>query len=473
MRNLVMDFYELTMGQAYFDAKVVDNVAYFDVFFRKVPDEGSFVIACGIHKILEYLHNFKLSKDDLDYLRSLHTFSEDFLTYLKTIRFTGDVYAVKEGTIVFPNEPVLTIKAPIIEAQLVETYLLLLFNHNSLIATKANRIVGAAQGRAVMEFGSRRAQGESAAIDGALASCLVGASGTACTETGKEYGVTVLGTMAHSFVQSFDSEFEAFKAYALAFPDNCTLLVDTYDTLKTGIPNAIKTFNEVLKPLGKRLKGIRIDSGDLADLAKKARKMLDAAGCSDTKIVVSNSLDEYVISSLLIQNAPIDSFGVGEKMITAASNPILGGVYKLVAVKEKGKIEPRIKISGNTEKVTNPHFKTIYRLYDQDHKVITDLVCIYNEKAPSGPLEIVEPNSSNITTVINNYEVRPLRIEMMKHGKIVYEVPSLKETQAYVQQELATLYEGARRLEYPRLYVANLSKRLQHVKAKLIKEANS
>ena len=468
MNNLTMDFYELTMGQAYFDAKVKDKIAYFDLFFRKVPDGGSFVIATGIHKCLEYLRDFCLSTEDITYLKSLKKFSPAYLKYLSTLKFTGDVWAVPEGTVVLPNEPVLTVKAPIIQAQLVETALLLLFNHNSLITTKTSRIVRSAQGRAVMEFGTRRAHGESAAVEGALDACLAGAIGTACTETGKEYGVQVLGTMAHSFVQSFENEFDAFKAYALSFPDNCTLLVDTYDTLNVGIPNAIRTYKEVLKPMGKKLQGIRIDSGDLAYLSKRARELLDKAGCKETKIVVSNSLDENVIMSLLIQKAPIDSFGVGEKMITASSDAILGGVYKLVAVQEGNKILPRIKVSDNIDKITNPHFKQVYRLYDKQGMLISDLLCVYDEKKPKGRLELSDPISPWVTKTVDEYEVRDLRIHMLEKGKIIYKMPTLSQIQKNVQKELATLWEEAKRIEYPHTYIINLSPKLKKIKETLL-----
>lgn len=466
--NLVMDFYELTMGQGYFDKKIDNNIAYFDLFFRKVPDGGSFVIANGVNKCVEYLSQFHFSESDIDYLKSLNLFSEAYLKRLKNIKFTGDMWAVEDGTIVFPNEPVITIKAPLLEAQLVETALLIFFNHNSLITTKASRIVRSAKGRTVMEFGSRRAQGESAAVDGALAAYIAGANGTASTQTGKKYDVPVLGTMGHSFIQSFDSEYEAFKAYAESFPNSSTFLVDTYNTLNSGIPNAIKVNNEVLKPKNKTLAGIRIDSGDLAYLSKVSRKMLDEAGLKDTKIVTSNSLDEYVISSLIEQNAPIDSFGVGENLITSKSNPVFGGVYKLVAIEKNNEIVPKIKISDNVEKITNPHFKKIYRIYNRDGKLINDLLCVYDEELPKGKLTLTHPDNSWVTKDVEDYKVINLRKKMMENGEIIYKIPSISQTRQKVQSELNTLWEEALRLVNPHTYVVNLSDKLKKIKNELL-----
>ncbi|MBE7074634.1 MAG: nicotinate phosphoribosyltransferase [Clostridiales bacterium] len=471
-KNLLIDFYELTMGQGYFNKKVDNTMAYFDLFFRKVPDSGSFVIANGVKKCMEYLTNFHFSESDIDYLKSLNLFSNEYIERLKNIKFTGDVWAVEDGTVVFPNEPVITVKAPLLEAQLVETALLLYFNRASLIATKTNRIVRAANGRAVMEFGTRRAQGFEAAVDGALDAYIAGAVGTACTITGKKYGVPILGTMAHSFVQSFDTEYDAFKAYAQSFPDSCTLLVDTYNTLQSGLPNAIKVHNEVLKPMGKKLKGIRIDSGDLAYLTKEARKMLDEAGLEDTKICVSNSLDEYVIQSLLLQNAPIDSFGVGENLITAKSNPVFGGVYKLVAIEKDGKLIPKIKISDNVEKVTNPHFKKIYRLYDKNNgKFITDILTIFNEKAPRGKQILTHPDNPWTKKEVKDYEVVDLKVQMIENGKLIYNLPTIEETRENVKKNLATLWPEALRLTNPHTYTINLSDKLSQTKKDLLEHA--
>jgi len=471
-KNLLIDFYELTMGQGYFNKRTHNNIAYFDLFFRKVPDKGSFVIANGVKKCAQYLEQFHFSKDDMEYLRSLNTFSEDYLKTLENIRFTGDMWAVEDGTVVFPNEPLITIKAPLLEAQLVETALLLYFNRSSLITTKASRIVRSAQGRAVMEFGSRRAHGASAAIDGALDAYIGGAIGTACTETGKQYFVPVLGTMAHSFVQSFDTELDSFKAYAESFPDSCTLLVDTYNTLQSGIPNAIRTYNEVLKPMGKKLAGVRIDSGDLAYLSKKTREMLDAAGLIDTKIIVSNSLDENVISSLLLQGAPIDSFGVGENMITSKSTPVFGGVYKLVAMEKDGDIVPKIKISDNIEKVTNPHFKKVYRIYDENNKLITDILTVYDESVPTGTLKLRHPEKEWIKKEINNFRAVVLHKKIFENGKLIYQFPTVEETRAKVARELETLWPEALRLENPHEYIINLSDKLTSIKKGMLVQSN-
>lgn len=467
--NLLIDFYELTMGQGYVNEKVDEKIAYFDLFFRKCPDNASFVIANGVKKCVEYLLQFHFTESDIDYLKSLNMFSDKYIKKLEKVKFTGDMWAVEDGTVVFPNEPVITIKSTLLEAQLVETALLLYFNRASLITTKASRIVRSAKGRAVMEFGTRRAQGFEAAVDGALDTYIAGAVGTACTITGKKYGVPVLGTMAHSFVQSFSNEYEAFKAYAKSFPDACTLLVDTYNTLESGIPNAIKVNNEVLKPMGKTLKGIRIDSGDLAYLSKKARQMLDDAGLEQTKIVISNSLDEYLIENLLLQNAPIDSFGVGENMITSKSNPVFGGVYKLVAIEEKGNIVPKIKISDNIEKITNPHFKKIYRLFDKSNgKFITDILAMYDEDEPKGDYVLVNPTQEWTKKNISNYETKLLRVKMIENGKQIYKFPSINETKLNVQKNLNTLWEEALRLQNPHTYTINLSNKLLNLKMELL-----
>ena len=364
--SLVTDFYELTMSNGYFENNMQNTIAYFDVFFRQIPDNGGYVICSGLEQVVNYIENLKFDDDDINYLKSLNKFSDGFLKYLKSFKFTGDVWGIPEGTVVFPNEPLITVKAPIIEAQLLETMLLMLVNHQSLIATKASRIVLAAKGRPVMEFGSRRAHSVDAAVLGSRAALIGGCIGTSCTYTAKEFGTIASGTMAHSFIQSFDSEYDAFKAYAELYPDDCTLLIDTYDTLGSGIVNAIKVFNDVLLPKGFRPKAVRLDSGDLAYLSKKVRSILDEAGFEDCKICVSNSLDENLISSLLDQGAQIDSFGVGENLITSKSNPVFGGVYKLCALEKDGKIIPKIKISENTGKITNPGFKKVYRFYSKD-----------------------------------------------------------------------------------------------------------
>ena len=392
--ELVADFYEYTMANGYFNKNMKEKIAYFDVFFRKVPDEGGYAIVAGLEQIINYIRNLSFDEEDIKYLRKQNKFSEEFLSYLENFRFTGDIWAIPEGTVVFPNEPLITVKAPIIEAQLLETMLLLTTNHQSLIATKTSRIVKEAQGRPVMEFGARRAHGINAAVEGARAAIIGGAVGTSCTLSAKEFSVPASGTMAHSWIQSFDSEYEAFKAYAELYPDDCTFLIDTYNTIESGLPNAIKVFNEVLKPKGYRPKAVRLDSGDLAYLSKKVRKILDEAGYEDCKICATNSLDEYLIKSLIEQDAKIDLFGVGENLITAKSEPVFGGVYKLVAIEEDNKITPKIKVSENTAKVTNPSFKKVYRFYDNEtKKAIADVIALADEKIDEKEYMIFDPQN--------------------------------------------------------------------------------
>ena len=369
--TMLCDFYELTMGNGYFESGYKDHITYFDVFFRRVPDGGGYAIAAGLEQLIDYIENLHFSPEDIAYLRGRNLFSEEFLSYLEDFHFTGDIYAMPEGTPVFPREPMVIVRAKAIEAQLIETFTLLTINHQSLIATKANRIARAARGRTVLEFGSRRAQGADAAIIGARAAYIGGVAGTACTISDQIYGVPAGGTMAHAWVQMFDSEYDAIKTTCQIYPHNATLLVDTYNTLKSGVPNAIRAFNEVLKPMGITKCGIRLDSGDMAYLTRKARKMLDEAGWTECQISVSNSLDEYLIQDLLLQDAKIDLFGVGERMITAKSEPVFGGVYKLAAVEDQqGNITPKIKISENVEKITIPHFKKVYRFYGNSFPLI-------------------------------------------------------------------------------------------------------
>ena len=470
--NMLIDFYELTMGQAYFNQGMKDKKACFDEFYRRNPDKAAFSLVGGIEDAIRFLQDFKFSKEEILYLRSLNCFTDDYLDYLAHMRFTGDVYAVEDGTAVFPNEPVLTIVAPIIEAQIIETKLLTYFNHSSLVTSKASRIARAAQGRPVMEFGTRRAHGRDAANIGALDAYIGGAVGTACTMTGMQYGIPVLGTMAHSFVQSFSNEYEAFKAYAKSFPNNATFLVDTYDTLESGIPNAIRVAKEVLEPMGKTLAGIRIDSGDLAKLSKQARRMLDKAGLTGAKICVSNSLDEYVITSLLEQGAPIDSFGVGENLITAKSEPVFGGVYKLVALEEYGKFMPKIKISDNIEKVTNPGFKDIVRLYDKDGKIITDMVQLQDEELPSGNIKLKDPASTWKYKTISEYTPVKIRKKMMENGKVIVDFKTPQEKRAYVQEELDSLREESLRLTNAQTISISLSPKLEVLKDRLLAEHN-
>lgn len=417
--ELVADFYEYTMANGYFNKNMQDRIAYFDVFFRKVPDEGGYAIVAGLEQIINYIRNLSFDEEDINYLRKQNKFSEEFLNYLENFRFTGDIWAIPEGTVVFPNEPLITVKAPIIQAQLLETMLLLTINHQSLIATKTSRIIKEAQGRPVMEFGARRAHGINAAVEGARAAIIGGAVGTSCTLSAKEFNVVASGTMAHSWIQSFESEYEAFKAYAELYPDDCTFLIDTYNTIESGLPNAIKVFNEVLKPKGYRPKAVRLDSGDLAYLSKKVRKILDEAGYEDCKICATNSLDEYLIKSLIEQDAKIDLFGVGENLITAKSEPVFGGVYKLVALEKDKKIVPKIKVSENTAKVTNPSFKKVYRFYDNEtKKAIADVITLADEIIDEREYMIFDPQNPWKKKVLKDYSIRLLQEKIFEERKI-------------------------------------------------------
>jgi len=472
--NLTMlaDFYEFTMANGYLENNMEGKIAYFDMFFRNIPDDGGFAIMAGVEQLLDYLNNLKFSEDDINYFKSTGIFGEKFINYLENFNFTCDVWAIPEGTPIFPNEPIVTVRGPVVQAQLIETMVLLTVNHQSLIATKANRIVRAADGRSVIEFGSRRAQGYGGAILGARAAYIGGCIGTANTIVDRDFNIPALGTMAHSWVQLFPSELEAFKAYARVYPDNCTLLVDTYDTLSQGVPNAIKTFNEEVLPRGFRPKGIRIDSGDIAYLSKEARKMLDEAGFSDVKIMASSSLDEFVIKDLLNQGAKIDMFGVGERLITAQSEPIFGGVYKLVAVEENGKIVPKIKISNNVNKITTPGFKQVYRFYDKkNNKAMADVITLYDEKIPeNGPYEIFHPLFTWKRKLLNNYYVRPLLVQIYDKGKCVYQSPNIHEIRKYCFDQLDTLWDEVKRFERPHEYFVDLSEALWNVKDELLKK---
>ena len=458
--SMLCDFYQLTMGNGYFMTDYADKTAYFDLFFRRVPDNGGYAICAGLEQVIGYINNLHFDEDDIEFLRGKGIFDEKFLDYLRGFKFTGDIFAVPEGTPVFPYEPLITVRAPAIQAQLVETMLLLLVNHQSLIATKASRIVRAADGRAISEFGSRRAQGASGAVLGARAAYIGGCAGTACVISDKLFGVPATGTMAHSWVQMFDSELEAFEKYCEVYPDSTTLLVDTYNVLKSGVPNAIKAFDKVLKPLGKRPKGIRLDSGDIAYLSKEARRMLDEAGYPDCKIVASNSLDEYIISDLLRQGAKIDLFGVGERLITASSEPVFGGVYKLCAVEENGEITPKIKISENVAKITNPHFKKVYRLFDnKTGKAEADLLCVYDEKIDeTKPLEIFDPNYTWKRKTLTDYTAKELQVPIFRNGELVYKSPALDEIKAYCAKQLETLWESVLRFENPHKYYVDFWK---------------
>lgn len=473
-QNLTMltDFYELTMGNGYFLNGFYKKQTYFDVFYRQVPDKGGFAIACGLADIIDYLRNLHFTDEDIAYLRNKKIFDEKFLKYLRNFKFTGDVYAVPEGTVIFPYEPVITVKAPAAEAQLIETFLLLCINHQSVIATKANRIVRSAEGRPVMEFGSRRAQGISAAVIGARAAYIAGCVATACTLTDQLYGVPAAGTMAHSWVQMFDTEYEAFKFYMETYPNNAILLVDTYNTLKSGIPNAIRVFKEYLAKGGKLDNyGIRLDSGDLSYLTKKARAMLDEAGLQDAKIVASNSLDEHLIKELLRQGAKIDAFGVGERLITSQTSPVFGGVYKLSAVEgEKGEIVPKIKISDKTAKITNPGFKKVYRFYDKKTgKAIADEICLHNEVVSEAlPHTIFDPEATWKQRTLKDFTARELLVPVFKNGELVYQQPSLRETQKYCAKEVDSLWEEVKRFDNPHEYNVDLSKKLWDLKRKLL-----
>lgn len=472
--TLIMDFYELTMSYNYFKLGKKDEVVYFDMFFRKNPDNGGLTILAGLQQLIEAIQDMRFTEGDIEYLRQQNKFDEEFFDYLRDFHFTGTIYAIPEGTPVFPYEPLVTVKAKLIEAQLIETFLLVSINHQSLIATKAHRVCQEAKGRPVMEFGARRAQGYDGAHYGARAAYIGGASGTATVSAGKDFHIPVLGTMAHSFVQSFDSEYDAFKAYAQVYPDSCVLLVDTYDTLKSGVPNAIRVAQEVLEPMGKRLSGIRLDSGDIAYLTKKARMMLDVAGLTDCKITVSNALDEYLIRSILEQGACIDSFGVGENMIVSKSSPVFGGVYKLAAVEKNGEIIPKIKISENTEKITNPGYKKVYRLIEKEtNKAIADLITFYDEEIREDqPLTIYHQSDAwkNKTLEAGTFEIKPLQVLVFDKGQCVYPNYSLEDIREYSKQQKSLLWDEIFRLEYPHTYYVDLSNKLLDYKLKMLAE---
>lgn len=469
--TMLCDFYELTMGNGYFEAGLKDKITYFDLFYRTVPDGGGFAIAAGLEQAIDYIRNLHFSEEDIDYLRGRGMFSEAFLDYLRHFKFTGDVWAMPEGTPVFPREPIMVIRAPAIQAQLLETFLLLTINHQSLIATKANRIVRAADGRVVLEFGSRRAQGPDAAVLGARAAFIGGCAGTACVLSDQIYGVAAGGTMAHAWVQMFPTQLDAFRAYCKTYPQNATLLVDTYDTLRSGVPDAIRAFNEVLKPLGITKCGIRLDSGDMAYLTKRARKMLDDAGWPECKITCSNSLDEHLIKELLRQGACIDFFGVGERLITSRTSPVFDGVYKLAAVEEDdGSIVPRIKISENVGKITNPHFKKVYRFYGRDTGMAeADYICLYNDSVDdTKDLVIRDPDATWKQKTMTNFRARELLVPIFKGGELVYKEPTLPEIQDYCRREVATLWPEVLRFDYPHNYYVDLSDELLEIKTRLL-----
>lgn len=470
--SILADFYEYTMAQGYFNENMENKITYFDIFYRNNPDSASYAIFSGLEHLVKILKSMEFNEEDIEYFKSLNTFDDKFIDFLKNFKFDCDIWSVPEGSVIFPNEPIMTVRGTSVQAQLIETIALLVINHESLIATKSNRIKRAAKGRTVMEFGARRAQGVDASVYGAKAAYIAGVDGTSNVLTGKLFNIPVLGTMAHSWVQMFDTELDAFKAFAKSFPNNCVLLVDTYNTLQSGVPNAIKTFDEVLKPMGIRPKGIRLDSGDLAYLSKQARIMLDEAGYEDVQIVVSNSLDEYTIRDLLHQGAMIDSFGIGERLITSKTNPVFGGVYKLVAVEEDGKIIPKIKVSENVDKITTPGVKKLYRIYDKKTmKAEADLITLFDEKIDeTKPISIFHPIYTWKTTTYEDYILRPMLKQIFKSGKLVYELPDIEEIREYCKSEVESLWDEFKRFDNPHIYKVDLSKNLWELKNNLLNE---
>jgi nicotinate phosphoribosyltransferase len=470
--TMLTDFYELTMTKGYLDNKIDDCIAYFDLFFRNVPQDGGFAIMAGLEQMIDYLKTLHFSEDDLAFLASLNTFDQKFLDYLRDLKFSCDIWAIPEGTPIFPNEPIVKVRGPLLQAQMIETMLLVTINHQSLIATKTARIVRSAKGRAVYEFGARRAQGYDAAVLGARAAYIAGVDGTSCTMAGAQFGVPLSGTMAHSWVQTFDTEYEAFKAYAMSYPESTVLLVDTYNTLKSGIPNAIRIAREVLEPQGFRLKGVRIDSGDLTYLTVQAREMLDTAGLQDCKITVSNALDEYLIRDLLHQGAAIDSYGVGERLITARAEPVFGGVYKLAAIEKNGEILPRMKFSDNVGKMTNPGNKEVWRFFDKSTDMaLADVITVAGEVIDeSQPYEIFDPIHTYKRKVLTNFKLRKLLVPIFESGKLVYNRVSLEEIRSHCKRELELLWDTIRRFENPQTYYVDLSQQLWDMKDQLLRK---
>lgn len=468
---LLTEGYELTMADGFMGAGMKDTVAYFDLFFRRVPDNGGFAIAAGLSKVIDYLEHLHFREEDIKYLKS-KGISDELASYLKDFKFTCDVWAIPEGTPIFPNEPIIKVRGPIIEAQLIETMLLLSINQQSLIATKANRLVRAAHGTAVAEFGTRRAQGVDEAVYGARAAYIGGCVATSGVIPEKEFGIPSVNTMIHSWVQLFDSEYDAFCEYARRHPDDCTLVVDTYDTIRSGIPNAIKAFDDVLAPLGKRPKSVRIDSGDITYLSKRVRKMLDVAGYPDCDIMASNSLDEHLISDMVSQGAKVDCFIVGERLITSASSPLFGGVYKLSAIEKDGKTVPKINLSENVRKITIPSSKQVYRLIDKDSgKAIADVLTLDNEIIDeTKPYVLFDPDFTWKRKEIENFVTRKLLVPIFKGGKKVYEEPSLKEIRDYCLRQTDTLWDEVKRFENPHKYYVDLSKNLWAERNSLIEK---
>lgn len=468
--TMIMDLYELTMSNGIFTSDMRDTVTYFDMFFRRVPDNGGYAVMAGLEQLIEYMNDLHFSDEDIEYLESLKLFNREFLDYLCNFKFTCDVWAVPEGTVIFPREPIVTVRGPAMQALMLETMLLLTINHQSLIATKANRITRAAEGRPVMEFGARRAHGYGAAYYGARAAIIGGCKGTSCLLTAKDFNVPASGTMAHSWVQLFDDEYTAFKTYAEKYPDSCMLLVDTYNVLKSGIPNAIRVFDDVLKPLGKRPIGIRIDSGDITYITKRARKMLDAAGYEDCKICVSNSLDEYLIRDMIFQGAKVDSYGVGERLITASSEAVFGGVYKLSAVEKGGEIIPKIKISENASKITLPGVKIPWRLYDRESgNAIADVITLGYEKIDSSePYEIFDPEYTWKRKVLTDFVAKKLQVKVFENGKQIYKSPSVNEIADYCAKQVDSLWDEVKRFENPHTYYVDLSEDLWNLREDLL-----
>lgn len=471
--SMVMDFYEMTMSNGYFKEHSKGTQVVFDVFYRKNPDNGGFAIFAGLEQIIDYILNLHFDESDINYFRGLSIFNEDFLEYLSDFKFNGDIYAFPEGTIIYPNEPIITVIAPLIDAQLIETALLLQINHQSLIATKTRRIVRAAKGRAVSDFGARRAHNMDAAVYGARAAYIGGAVSTATVLAGKMFNIPISGTMAHSWVMFYKNEYEAFKKYAEIYPDSTTLLVDTYDVIESGIPNAIRVAKEVLEPMGKRLKGIRIDSGDLAYLSKKSRKLLDEAGLTDCKIILSNSLDEFTVSSLINQGAQVDSLGVGERLITARSEPVFGAVYKIAAVEENNTFVPRIKISENIEKITNPGLKKVYRIYDNTGNAVADLIADADEHIDlSEPFRYIDPKKPWKNKYFENCTAKELQIPIIKKGKLVYERKSVQEIAQYVKEQLASeIWIEEQRFENPHTHYMDMTPKYYEMKMELLNQS--
>lgn len=468
-KSMIVDLYELTMANGYFLNNKQDDIVYFDLFFRSVPDSGGYVVFAGLETIIDYIENIKFSEEDIAFLKSKGLFSDQFLDYLRNFSFAGDIYAFEEGSVVFPNEPLITVKAKAIEAQIIETFLLQTINHQSLIATKASRIKLAAKDKKVIEMGARRAHGESSSIYGARSSYIGGIDSTSNVAADLLFNIPSKGTMAHSWIQLFDSEYDAFISYATIYPNNSTFLVDTYDTLKSGIPNAIKVIKEALLPIGGKNYSIRIDSGDLTYLSKKARNLLDESGLFECKIVVSNSLDERIIETLLSQGAPIDVFGIGERLITAKSDPVFGSVYKLVAIEKEKVIYPKIKISDNIEKITTPHFKTVYRIYSPEGKAEADFITVHDESIDStSPLTIFDPSATWKSKTFHNFTLKKVLVPIFIKGKRVYELPTLSKIRTNVANELNTLWEEVKRFDNPHKYYVDLSEKLWLIKNDLI-----